>query len=111
MDGAKGREQLEKLLANHCAPVLCRRKTANLVAAPRELEIHLPEALKGSGLSWSAGYILMWMGKWTVGSAITGENLWGNALGTVSERASSSSIGGGIGRILAVLTSSGIWTV
>ena len=49
MDGAKGREQLEKLLANHCAPVLCRRKTANLVAAPRELEIHLPEALKGSG--------------------------------------------------------------
>ncbi len=52
MDGAKGREQLEKLLANHCAPVLCRRKTANLVAAPRELEIHLPEALKGSGLSW-----------------------------------------------------------
>lgn len=58
--------------------------------------------IKG-GLSWSAGYILMWMGKWAVGSAVTGENLWGNALGTVSERASSSSIGGGIGRILAVL--------
>lgn len=58
--------------------------------------------IKG-GLSWSAGYILMWMGKWAVGSAVTGENLWENALGTVSERASSSSIGGGIGRILAVL--------
>lgn len=67
---------------------------------------NMKEKLKffvGNGFSWGIGYVLMWMGKWMVGSVITGENLWVNALGTVSERASSSSIGGMTGRILAVL--------
>lgn len=56
MNGAAGKggaaESLEKLLANHCAPVLCRQKTANLVAAPRELTVCLPEVLKGSQTEW-----------------------------------------------------------
>ena len=51
MDGA--REKLERLLANHCAPVLCRKKTANLVAAGQELAAYLPEVLDGSGISWT----------------------------------------------------------
>ena len=50
MDGA--REKLERLLANHCAPVLCRKKAANLVAAEQELAAYLPEVLEGSGISW-----------------------------------------------------------
>lgn len=51
MEGA--RERLERLLANHCAPVLCRKKTANLVAAGQELTVYLPEVLEGSGISWT----------------------------------------------------------
>lgn len=47
----EGRE-LERLLANHCAPVLCRHKTANLIAARQELVQELPEILKGSRISW-----------------------------------------------------------
>ena len=50
MAGA-GRE-LERLLANHCAPVFCHRKTANLVAARRELMDALPEVLADSKISW-----------------------------------------------------------
>ena len=46
------RYELEKLLANHCAPVFCHRKTANLVAARRELMDALPGVLAGSGVSW-----------------------------------------------------------
>ena len=45
-------KELEKLLANHCAPVFCHRKTANLVAARRELMDALPEVLAGSKISW-----------------------------------------------------------
>ena len=51
MAGA-GRE-LERLLANHCAPVFCHRKTANLVAARRELMDALPEVLADSKISWA----------------------------------------------------------
>lgn len=45
MGGA--REKLERLLASHCAPVLFRKKTANLVAAEQELAAYLPEILAG----------------------------------------------------------------
>ena len=45
-------KELEKLLANHCAPVFCHKKAANLVAARRELMDALPEVLTGSGISW-----------------------------------------------------------
>ena len=45
-------KELEKLLANHCAPVFCHRKTANLVAARRELMDALPEVLADSKISW-----------------------------------------------------------
>ena len=44
--------ELERLLANHCAPVFCHRKTANLVAARRELMDALPEVLADSKISW-----------------------------------------------------------
>lgn len=50
MNGAA--ERLEKLIANHCAPVLCGQKTANLVAIPRELAEYLPEVLEGSKAAW-----------------------------------------------------------
>ncbi|OUQ23917.1 hypothetical protein B5E77_14695 [Lachnoclostridium sp. An131] len=50
MDSA--RERLERLLANHCAPVFCGQKTANLVAAPQELAPYLPEILMGSRICW-----------------------------------------------------------
>ena len=50
MGGA--REKLERLLASHCAPVLFRKKTANLVAAEQELAAYLPEVLAGSRISW-----------------------------------------------------------
>ena len=43
MAGAE--RELERLLVNHCAPVFCHRKTANLVAARRELMDALPEVL------------------------------------------------------------------
>ena len=44
MGGA--REKLERLLASHCAPVLFRKKTANLVAAEQGLAAYLPEVLE-----------------------------------------------------------------
>ena len=47
MGGA--REKLERLLASHCAPVLFRKKTANLVAAEQELAAYLPEVLAAAG--------------------------------------------------------------
>ncbi len=50
MGGA--REKLERLLASHCAPVLFRKKTANLVAAEQGLAAYLPEVLAGSRISW-----------------------------------------------------------
>ena len=50
MGGA--REKLERMLASHCAPVLFRKKTANLVAAEQELAAYLPEVLAGSRISW-----------------------------------------------------------
>lgn len=50
MNGAA--EKLKKLLANHCAPVLCRQKTANLVVTPRELAEYLPKVLDGSKTAW-----------------------------------------------------------
>lgn len=46
------KRELEKLLADHCAPVFCHRKAANLVAARRELLDVLPEVLEGSNISW-----------------------------------------------------------
>lgn len=49
MDG--GRERLEQVLAHHCAPVLCGRKTANLIAVEREWLQYLPELLAGSRVS------------------------------------------------------------
>lgn len=49
---AGGRCELEKLLANHCAPVFCHKKASNLVAARRELLEALPEVLAGSSISW-----------------------------------------------------------
>lgn len=49
---AGGRCELERLLANHCAPVFCHKKASNLVAARRELLDALPEVLAGSSISW-----------------------------------------------------------
>lgn len=49
---AGARCELERLLANHCAPVFCHRKAANLVAAGRELMDALPAVLEESGISW-----------------------------------------------------------
>lgn len=48
----EAKRELEKLLADHCAPVFCHRKAANLVAARRELLDALPEVLNGSKISW-----------------------------------------------------------
>ena len=50
MEGA--RKRLERLLANHCAPVICRKKAANLIVAGQEFLGYLPEVLEGGGVSW-----------------------------------------------------------
>lgn len=44
---------LTRLLAAHCAPVLCHQKAANLVAARGELLEYIPDTLAGSGISWA----------------------------------------------------------
>lgn len=45
--------------------------------------------LFGCCLLWGAGYTAMWAGKWTLGSLITDENVWGRAIGSILRRAGS----------------------
>ncbi|HBN57213.1 MAG TPA: hypothetical protein DD414_10600 [Lachnospiraceae bacterium] len=56
-----------------------------------------------SGICWCLGYVGMWGGKWAVGSWLTKENIWLDALGTVELRASGEVSGENAVRILAVL--------
>lgn len=41
-----------------------------------------------NGMAWSIGYVVMWSGKWVVGSLLTGRNLFTQAFATVSLRLS-----------------------
>lgn len=45
--------------------------------------------LLGCCLLWGTGYAAMWAGKWTLGSVVTGENVWGEALYSISYRTGS----------------------
>lgn len=56
-----------------------------------------------NGIAWMTGYVFMWMGKWLAGSLITGENLWINALETVTVRVSGEVYGDDPWRITSVL--------
>lgn len=56
-----------------------------------------------SGICWCVGYLGMWAGKWTIGSLLTKENIWMDALGTVGLRASNEISGEKAVRIMAVL--------
>lgn len=42
--------------------------------------------LLGCCLFWGTGYAAMWAGKWTLGSLITGENIWRDAVNSISYR-------------------------
>lgn len=42
------------------------------------------KALCGCCLLWGIGYAAMWAGKWTIGSFITGENVWETAINQIS---------------------------
>lgn len=44
--------------------------------------------MASNGIAWGIGYIGMWVGKWLVGSVLTGRNLFIDALGTVATRLS-----------------------
>lgn len=46
-----GAYRLEQILADHCAPVICGQKAANLVAVERELVRYIPQVL-GKNLAW-----------------------------------------------------------
>lgn len=56
-----------------------------------------------SGICWSLGYVGMWAGKWTVGSLLTGRNVWNDAIGTIGTRMSSGVDNENVNRVLAVL--------
>lgn len=53
--------------------------------------------------SWGSGYLLMWAGKWLIGSALLKENIFADALQTVMGRASGEVGAEQISRIMAVL--------
>lgn len=42
--------------------------------------------LLGCCLLWGTGYAAMWAGKWTLASLLTGENIWGEAINSISYR-------------------------
>jgi len=45
--------------------------------------------LLGCCCLWGTGYVAMWAGKWTLASLITGENVWGEAINSISYRTAS----------------------
>ncbi len=45
--------------------------------------------LLGCCLLWGTGYVAMWAGKWALGSLITGQNVLGEAIGSISYRTGS----------------------
>lgn len=53
--------------------------------------------------SWGAGYLLMWAGKWLIGSVLLRENIVTDALQTVAGRASGEVATERISRMMAVL--------
>lgn len=42
------------------------------------------------GISWACGYVGMWAGKWIIGTVVTGENLFADAVKSVKVRTSGS---------------------
>lgn len=55
-------------------------------------------------LFWVLGYGGMWVGKWTIGSILTGENLFADAIQSVIGRSSAEAYGGSISRVSAVVS-------
>ena len=53
---------------------------------------------------WVFGYGGMWVGKWTVGSILTGKNLFSDAIQSVIGRSSAEAYGGSISRFSAVIS-------
>lgn len=56
-----------------------------------------------TGICWSVGYIGMWAGKWLIGSVLTRNNLFLDAVGAVENRMSSTVYEEKVNRIFAVL--------
>lgn len=47
----------------------------------------------GGAIAWGIGYGGIWVGKWTLGSIITGRNLFVDAMGAAEERMSTTTVG------------------
>lgn len=47
----------------------------------------------GGTIAWGVGYGGIWVGKWTLGSIITGKNLFVDAMGAAEERMSTTTVG------------------
>ncbi|MCD8241544.1 MAG: hypothetical protein LUD73_03895, partial [Lachnospiraceae bacterium] len=73
-----------------------------LVMDRRKWQDSLRQLLQ-NGLAWCAGYLGMWMGKWTVGSLLTGQNLWSEGLANVLIRTSGEAYDDKVNRIFAIL--------
>lgn len=66
-------------------------------------EKHELKKLIGNCICWACGYFGMWMGKWAIGSCLTGENLWIKALETANLRVSGAVNEEHISRVMAIL--------
>lgn len=56
-----------------------------------------------NGICWGSGYFGMWAGKWTIGSLLTGRNLWIDAMESAGFRLSGGAYEERISRIMGVL--------
>lgn len=55
-----------------------------------------------ASVGWTIGYFGIWVGKWALGSLITGENLFSNAMNAAESRASASAFSEEISRLLPI---------
>ena len=55
-------------------------------------------------LCWGAGYVGMWAGKWTVATALTGNNIFKDALGAFATRGGAEAFGEEMSRFSGLLT-------
>lgn len=56
-----------------------------------------------NGVCWSTGYLGMWAGKWTIGTFLTQNNIWKDAVGNVESRISTVAYGESVNRVMSVL--------
>lgn len=70
--------------------------TVWLIMRNREKVLSFWKNLKliiGGAIAWGIGYGGIWVGKWTLGSIITGRNLFVDAMGAAEERMSTTTVG------------------